>query len=53
MKDELVAVGVAVEWMDCDPALADTAAFCAHLDIAMGGSINAIVIWQVQRATRA
>lgn len=40
----LDALGMPYETMPCDPALADTAAFCAHYGIAPEDSANAIVL---------
>jgi prolyl-tRNA editing enzyme YbaK/EbsC (Cys-tRNA(Pro) deacylase) len=43
--DALVApLGVAYELFPCDPALADTAAFCAAYGFEMGDSANTIVV---------
>jgi prolyl-tRNA editing enzyme YbaK/EbsC (Cys-tRNA(Pro) deacylase) len=42
--DHLAALGATFEAMDCDPALADTAAFCAHYDVPPSHSANAIVV---------
>ncbi|WP_394850065.1 hypothetical protein LZC95_21720 [Pendulispora brunnea] len=38
------AVGADFEVLPCDPALADTAAFCAHYGIEMEDSANAILV---------
>ena len=40
----LEAVGADYATMECDPDLADTAAFCAHYDIPPDQSANAIVL---------
>ena len=40
----LDALGVAYERVPCDPALADTAAFCAHYGYDLAISANAIVV---------
>jgi prolyl-tRNA editing enzyme YbaK/EbsC (Cys-tRNA(Pro) deacylase) len=40
----LEAVGADYTTMECDPDLADTAAFCAHYDIPPNQSANAIVL---------
>jgi prolyl-tRNA editing enzyme YbaK/EbsC (Cys-tRNA(Pro) deacylase) len=40
----LDAAGVAYERVACDPALADTAAFCAHYGYDLAISANAIVV---------
>ena len=40
----LDAAGVAYETMAVDPALADTADFCAHYDVALEDSANCIVV---------
>ncbi|MCP4870365.1 MAG: hypothetical protein GY898_16800 [Proteobacteria bacterium] len=42
--DHLTRLGAEYEAMDCDPALADTAAFCAHYDVPLGHSANAIIV---------
>lgn len=44
MRDALDATGVPYEALPCDPAFADTAAFCARYGIAMEDSANAIVV---------
>ena len=36
--------GLAYEVWPCDPELADTAAFCAHYEVAPGNSANAILV---------
>jgi prolyl-tRNA editing enzyme YbaK/EbsC (Cys-tRNA(Pro) deacylase) len=36
--------GISYEEMPCDPALADTAAFCEHYRVALDDSANAIVV---------
>jgi prolyl-tRNA editing enzyme YbaK/EbsC (Cys-tRNA(Pro) deacylase) len=40
----LESLGARYEVMPCDPALADTAAFCAHYGVDPGKSANAILI---------
>lgn len=40
----LDAAGVAYQTMEVDPALADTAAFCAHYGVALEDSANCIVV---------
>ena len=42
--DALEAVQADYSTMECDPDLADTAAFCAHYDIPLDQSANAIVL---------
>ncbi|MBU1227998.1 MAG: hypothetical protein KJ698_12405 [Actinobacteria bacterium] len=42
--DHLEALGARYEVLDCDPALADTAAFCEHYGYGPEISANAIVI---------
>ena len=42
--DQLASLGVAHEVMPCDPALADTAAFCAAYGVAPEDSANAILV---------
>jgi prolyl-tRNA editing enzyme YbaK/EbsC (Cys-tRNA(Pro) deacylase) len=44
VRAELERLGVAYEVVPCDPALADTAAFCAHYGYALGDSANTIVV---------
>lgn len=44
IQDQFDAAGVAFEWKACDPALADTAAFCEHYGISLDDSANAIVV---------
>lgn len=44
VRAALDASGVAYEIMDCDPALADTAVFCARYGFAMEDSANAILV---------
>lgn len=41
---ELDRIGARYEILPCDPALADTAAFCAHYGIAPSQSANTIVV---------
>jgi hypothetical protein len=40
----LQRTGLAYEVWPCEPELADTAAFCAHYDIALENSANAILV---------
>ncbi len=40
----LQQTGLAYEIWPCDPQLADTAAFCAHYDVALENSANAILV---------
>ncbi|MDH5372387.1 MAG: hypothetical protein OEX97_05545 [Acidimicrobiia bacterium] len=40
----LAELGVAYEALDCDPALADTASFCAHYGYAPETAANTIVV---------
>ena len=42
--EALNAAGASFETMECDPALADTAAFCAHYGIPPEQSANAIML---------
>ena len=44
VRRALDEVGLAYEAMPCDPALADTADFCAHYGVAPEDSANAIVV---------
>lgn len=44
VRAALDASGCGYEIMDCDPGLADTAAFCAHYGHAMEDSANAILV---------
>lgn len=44
MARQLAALGVVHEVMDCDPDLADTAAFCEAYDIAPQDSANTIIV---------
>jgi len=44
IQDQFDAAGVQFDWMACDPALADTAAFCEHYGISPDDSANAIVV---------
>lgn len=44
VRSALDAAGVAYEVLDCDPELADTAAFCAAYDIAPADCANTIVV---------
>jgi prolyl-tRNA editing enzyme YbaK/EbsC (Cys-tRNA(Pro) deacylase) len=40
----LARLGVAHEWIPCDPALADTAAFCAHYGYPAANAGNTIIV---------
>lgn len=44
VEDALVALGIDYERMDCDPALADTAAFCAAYGVLPEDSANTILV---------
>lgn len=44
VRDHLDALGEPYEVLPCDPALADTAAFCAHYGIAPEHSANCIIV---------
>jgi prolyl-tRNA editing enzyme YbaK/EbsC (Cys-tRNA(Pro) deacylase) len=44
VRNALIALGVEFEVMDCDPALADTAAFVAAYGIPLDRSANTIVV---------
>lgn len=44
VREALDAAGVAYEVMDCDPALADTAAFCEHYGVPVEQSANTILV---------
>jgi prolyl-tRNA editing enzyme YbaK/EbsC (Cys-tRNA(Pro) deacylase) len=44
VQEALESLGARYEVMACDPALADTAAFCAHYGIDPGKSANAILV---------
>jgi len=44
IQQALQASGVAYEIIDCDPALADTAQFCAHYGYDLKNSANAILV---------
>ena len=50
--DHLEALGARYEVIDCDPALADTAAFCEHYGYSPEISANAIVIASKRPAGR-
>jgi prolyl-tRNA editing enzyme YbaK/EbsC (Cys-tRNA(Pro) deacylase) len=43
-EDALDRAGLKYKIMDCDPALADTAAFCEHYGYGLGQSANAILV---------
>ena len=44
VREALDALGVEYEVMDCDPELADTAAFCAHYGVPVEQSANTILV---------
>jgi prolyl-tRNA editing enzyme YbaK/EbsC (Cys-tRNA(Pro) deacylase) len=44
VRDALETLGVAYELLDCDPAFADTAAFCERYGFALEESANTIVV---------
>lgn len=44
VRNTVAALGVEHEFLDCDPELADTAAFCAHYGYALDQSANTIVV---------
>ena len=44
VHDALEAIGARYELIACDPALADTAAFCAHYGVDPSKSANAILV---------
>ena len=44
VRAALDALGADYEIVDCDPALADTAAFCAHYGFALDESANCIIV---------
>ena len=44
VHDAAEATGIAFKAMPCDPALADTAEFCAHYGIAPEDSANTIIV---------
>ena len=44
VRDALTALGVDFEVMECDPALADTAAFVAAYGVPLDRSANTIVV---------
>jgi prolyl-tRNA editing enzyme YbaK/EbsC (Cys-tRNA(Pro) deacylase) len=44
VREHLDALGVAYEVVPCDPALADTAAFCAAYDVPLERSANCVVV---------
>jgi prolyl-tRNA editing enzyme YbaK/EbsC (Cys-tRNA(Pro) deacylase) len=43
-QDALGRAGLTYKVMDCDPALADTAAFCEHYGFTLSQSANAILV---------
>lgn len=44
VREALDATGVAYEVLDCDPGLADTAAFCEHYGVPLEQSANTILV---------
>ena len=44
VRDALAGATIDATWLDCDPALADTAAFCEHYGIDPAMSANCIVV---------
>ena len=44
LDERLRDLGVPYELFPCDPALADTAAFCAAYDVALSASANCVVV---------
>ena len=44
VRRQLDALGIPYELIDCDPALADTAAFCAAYGVPLEDSANTIVV---------
>ena len=44
IKDAVTTLGVEHEFLDCDPDLADTVAFCAHYGYELDESANTIVV---------
>lgn len=44
VKDAVAGLGFEAEFIDCDPELADTAAFCAHYGYELDQSANTIVV---------
>lgn len=44
VRRQLDALGIPYELMDCDPALADTAAFCAAYGVPLEDTANTIVV---------
>jgi prolyl-tRNA editing enzyme YbaK/EbsC (Cys-tRNA(Pro) deacylase) len=44
VADRLATLGIAFDVMNCDPALADTAAFVAHYGVPVERSANTIVV---------
>ena len=42
--DEMRALGIAYEVMECDPELADTAVFCDHYGVSLADSVNTILV---------
>ncbi len=44
VRAALEELGAEYEWLACDPALADTATYCAHYDWSLDRSANAILV---------
>jgi len=44
VRDYVSLNNIACETLACDPALADTAAFCAHYNVSPGQAANAIIV---------
>ncbi|MCP3973131.1 MAG: hypothetical protein GY720_01410 [bacterium] len=44
VRRTVAELGIEHEFLDCDPALADTAAFCAHYGYELDQSANTIVV---------
>jgi len=44
VRETVEALGVEFEFLDCDPELADTAAFCEHYGYELNDSANTIVV---------
>ena len=44
VRDSIAALGIDYEFLDCDPELADTAAFCEHYGYELDDSANTIVV---------
>ena len=53
VRADLSALGVDFEALPCDPALADTAEFCAAYGVSAADSANAIIVISKRPAGRA